>query len=592
VVRVGIDSAAMQSSPVAGGTFRPLAILKRRATAVIIAFVIALVIAVATAFLLPARYVAKGTILIEQQEVPSDLVRSTISSYADQRIQVITQRVMTTENLMRIIRKYDLYADDRNSRGREVVIERMRDDVTFQTISADVIDPRMGRPVQATIAFSLSYRSRSSETAARVANELSSLYLEENLASRRQLTEQAATFLTDESEKLAVRIRELETTVAGFKEQHVNTLPEFSQLNIQLVSRADDEKRDVDTELRALDQQIVFLDAQLAQLSSTSQIYTSTGERVMSPTDRLKVLRSEYSRKSSIYAADHPDVLRLKREIEGLEAGGQQAASERDQARTLLDARAELESLRQRYAADHPDVVRQERLVAGLEREATSKAVTPSESASEEADNPAYIQIRAQREAADNQRTSLLRKRADILAKIGDLEQRLASTPGVEREYMSLIRDLENAQIKYREVRQKQMEAQLAQNLETERKGERFTLIEPPIAPEEPTTPNRRLILALGTLLAALGALGIALLLEALDRSVRDQRDLAALLAVPPLAVIPWIDTVGERNSRMRRRRLALVGAAASLIAVIALTHTLYKPLDVMWAVAMRRLGV
>jgi polysaccharide biosynthesis transport protein len=429
VVRVGIDSAAMQSSPVAGGTFRPLAILKRRATAMIVAFVIALAIAAATAFLLPPRYVAKGTILIEQQEVPTELVRSTISSFADQRIQVITQRVMTTENLMRIIRKYDLYADYRNSRGREAVIEKMRDDVDFQTISADVIDPRLGRPVQATIAFSLSYRSRSPETAARVANELSSLYLEENLASRRQLTEQAATFLTDESEKLAVRIRELESTVATFKEQNVNTLPEFSQLNIQLVSRADDEKRDVDTQLRTLDQQIVYLDAQLAQLSKTSQIYTSTGERVMSPTDRLKVLRSEYSRKSSIYAADHPDVLRLKREIDGLEAGGQQAASENDRARVLLDARAELESLRQRYAPDHPDVVRQERLVAGLDSEAASAPATSSASRGEDADNPAYIQIRAQREAADNERTSLLTKRAGILAKMGDLEQRLANVP-------------------------------------------------------------------------------------------------------------------------------------------------------------------
>src|SRR5580700_483623 len=101
----------------------------------------------------PATYTSTGTILIEQQELPSDLVHPTITSYADQRIQVISQRVMTTDNLLRIMERYNLYPKMRNSQPREVLLDQMRKDIQFQMISADVMDPRQGRATKADIAF-------------------------------------------------------------------------------------------------------------------------------------------------------------------------------------------------------------------------------------------------------------------------------------------------------------------------------------------------------------------------------------------------------------------------------------------------------
>src|SRR5262245_39562041 len=67
--------------------------------------------ALAIALLLPPEYRSMGTILIEQQEVPADLVRSTVTAYADQRLQVIAQRVMTSSNLLDIIHRYSLYPE-------------------------------------------------------------------------------------------------------------------------------------------------------------------------------------------------------------------------------------------------------------------------------------------------------------------------------------------------------------------------------------------------------------------------------------------------------------------------------------------------
>ena len=112
--------------------------------------VVVLLVAVTAGLVWPATYVSTGTILIEQQEVPVDLVRSTISSFADQRIQMISQRVMTSENLLAIVQKYDLYAKERKRRGREYILGLIREDIKFGSIKASVIDPR---PVLGEISF-------------------------------------------------------------------------------------------------------------------------------------------------------------------------------------------------------------------------------------------------------------------------------------------------------------------------------------------------------------------------------------------------------------------------------------------------------
>jgi polysaccharide biosynthesis transport protein len=593
----------------------PWLAVRRRLRPVLLAVAGVLLLAVLAAIFWPPRYSATGVILIEQQEVPSELVRSTVSSYASQRVQVITQRVMTTDNLMGIIQRYGLYEKLRKRRPREEVIKEMRADTTLQMISADVIDPRDGRPTKATIAFSISYSSPSAELASKVANELVSLYLQQNIESRQQSSRDAAVFLTGESARLEKYIKELMAKIAEFKEQHADELPELTQLNLQKMTHVQDEIRDTDSELRSLDQQITYLDAQLAQINPTAQIYASTGERVQSPADRLKYVRTEYARALALYSPDHPDVQRLKREMEGLEAGAAVDADvarneANDDRRQLEEAQTALESARKRYSPDHPDVLRLERLVASLQgRTSTptteaaavrepaatgaSPAGEPAESAvNASADNPPYIQIQAQREASVNQLRALHRKRDELQATLAGLEKHVARTPVVERDYTAMLRDLDSAQIEYRQERLKQMEAQTAEDLESERKGERFTLIEPPFPPEEPSSPNRRLILILGLVAAlAVGAATVGVF-EALDGSVRGRYDLQLLLATPPLAMIPLMLTREDHLARRRRRATVLYGAVGCVVVAAVLIHLLYRPLDVLWLITLRRLGL
>src|SRR5215831_8385708 len=227
------------STPAAFDLRDVLKAVVRRRTPAMICIAAGILIAILLAVLLPAHYRSSATILIEQQELPADLVRSTVTSFADQRIQVISQRVMTTETLLRLINKFNLYANKRARETREELIARMRSDIDFHMISADVIDPRSGRPTAATIAFAVSYTSKDPELAARVANDLTSLYLNENLTQRARLAEDASAFLREEGDRLNAHIATLEGELAKFKEKNADALPELAQFNLEQLDRSE-----------------------------------------------------------------------------------------------------------------------------------------------------------------------------------------------------------------------------------------------------------------------------------------------------------------------------------------------------------------
>jgi uncharacterized protein involved in exopolysaccharide biosynthesis len=548
---------------------------------------------VAVTILWPPTYRTGATILIEQQEIPQDLVRSAISSFADQRVQVISQRVMTTLNLMSLIDRYGLYPDIRESKPREVLLQRMRGDISMRMISADVIDPRSGRPTQATIAFSVSYQNRSPELALKVANELTTLYLNENLTSRTQMAEQTTAFFAEEATKQQERIDELDRKLAEFKQKHQDSLPDLSQLNMQVSDRTELEVHDAENRIGAIDSQQVLLRAQLAQLNPTSQVYSDTGQRVMGVEDRLKALRSQLAGFKARYAPGHPDIINTEREIAGLEkeATAQDQTSER--ARRLSDAQAELARAQEKYSAEHPDVVRLTHLVKELEEELASKPeAAGAENAKDHADNPVYIQVKGQLDALSVERKSVEMKRDELRAKLDNYERRLAQEPGVEREYRELARDLENAQLKYQQIRAKQGDVQISENLEAERKGERFTMIEPPLPPEKPVAPNRMLIIGTGLMLSIGLGIAASFVKYSLDPSIRGFSDIRSLLTIPPLASIPTIVTLREQRRRTRRLWFTWTGTLVAVLAAVGFVHVFIRPLDVLWASLSRRFGM
>ncbi len=570
-----------------------LAILKRRKRQFILPAVLLSIVAILAALFIPAMYRSTATILIEQQEIPADLVRTTVSSFADQRIQVISQRVMTTRNLSGIIERYNLYPELRRRESINSAVEEMRLAIELKMISADVVDPRSGRPQQATIAFSLSYESDSAELAQKVTNDLVSLFLNENIEQRKAAVEQASAFLSGEANKLRDQINALETQLAAFKEKHQANLPEFAALNRESMARTEQRLRDNLQNSRALEEQKTYLESELAQINPTLSMSGPGGAPASSPEARLQQLEMEYAGIAARYSPEHPDRVQIEREMSALRDQLGQSDIAAVQGR-LSEMNSQLAVLRKRYSETHPDVAALKRSIAATEGELVkvkrSGRGSPGQLAN--ATNPAYVQIRSRLDSTSLDIASLKQNQVELERDLAKLEARVAESPKIEQEYKAIVRDYDNAMLKYKEVREKGMQAELAKSLESDRKGERFSLIEPPLVPEKPYKPNRPAILVLGMVLSVAGGVGNLALREALHKGLHGARAVLAITGAPPLAVIPYIETQVDRSRRARRLWLWILGIVVALTASAAAVHFFWKPLDVLWFVLMRKIDL
>ncbi|MES9858145.1 MAG: lipopolysaccharide biosynthesis protein [Sedimenticola sp.] len=572
-----------------------LGILSRRKKQLIFPIVIILLASVALALGLPSVYRSEATILIEQQEIPPDLVRSTVTSYAGERIQMISQRVMTTENLSKIIDNYGLYKDMRADTSIAMLVEEMREVVSLEMISADVVDPRSGRPTTATMAFKLSFSDKNPRVAQKVTSELVSLYLDENLRRRTKSAVETSGFLATEADKLEDQVSELEASLATFKEENINNLPELQQLNMQLMERTERDMKDTKQQIRTLEERKIYLQSELAQMSPNSTLYSADGKRVLGAEDRLKSLQSEYIALSSRYSATHPNVIKMGREIEALKKEAGITGDVTELTLQLKELKAERASISKRYSTSHPNTKKVQRAIdaaqAALDKAVKEKKGTEAVAEATRPDNPAYIQLQAQLEVAEGEIRSIKRSRVELKSKLDDFEQRLLKSPQVERKYRDLSRDYDQALAKYSEVKGKQLEAGLAEALERESKGERFSLIEPPQIPEKPAKPNRLAILFLGFILSLAGGVGTVAVAESMSETIKEPHSLISLTGMPPMIVIPYIEIAAERNRR-RAWRWGLIFTILMVgIGTVAAFHFMVMPLDVAWFVIQRRLG-
>lgn len=526
----------------------------------------------ALAVLLPAVYRSTATILIEQPEIPAELVRSTISTNTEQRVEGVSRRVMTTENLSKLITKYNLYPDQIALGGMDAAANRMRTtDIQIEVVNVG-FEAARGK-VQPSIPFYVSYEATSATVAQQVASELADLYLAENLKTRTERAAEISSFLAEQAARLTKEVTEQEARLAEFKERNAGKLPELGALNIQTLDRIENELREVDRQMLAAESQRINLLGQLEQLEASGVPLTG---RVMSPDQRLVEAQTEYYALLSKYSEGHPDVVRARKELDSLRgaSGGGTDVGFLDSQ--LAQKRLELLSVQERYAQDHPDVRRLTNEIASIEsqmRTAMRASASGSSAFGAQAvrKTPAYIEAQTAINRVDAEIRALRSKQGEAYAKRSSMEVRLSEAPQIEREYRELSRGYEASLAKLKDVQNKQIEAQLAENLESRQKGESFNLIEAAALPDAPVRPNRTAIVFLGLVFGLAAGIGAMLIADALDDTVRGSRGIAALLNAPPLAVIPVIDSRGDSRAAVSAAMSTVVGLllAGVLLALI-----------------------
>lgn len=571
-------------------------VVRRRWRAFVLAAAPLALAGVAVALLLPAVYQAKATVLVEKQQIPEAYVQSTISGYVDERLQAMSQQILSRPKLLDIAQRFDLYPEMRDRYTTGEILDHMRESIRVETISADVIDRRTGRPSEATIAFSVSYQGRSPGTVQKVTSVLASLYLDENLRQRETEAASTTDFLSSEAATLKAQIDGLETRISRFKQTHLGELPEYTAANLQTIERL---QRDVDrqeTELRTLEERRIYLEGQLAGVDEFLPVVEKVTQRQASPdTDpstRLSALKLQLTAVQTRLSGLHPDVVRLKKEVAELEAQLGPAAIDPEAARAHREQRvAQRADLAGRLGPEHPDVVALDRELAALQATPLAVPAPPVAATEKPTPSPAYITLQTQITSTRMELDSRRREREETRAKLVEYQKRVERSPTVEREYANLARDYETAKRKYTEIQSKVMEAQVAQGLESSQRGERFTLVEPAQVPERPFKPNRKAIVLIALVLALGAGVGLAAARESLDRSVRSPEELYGLGGVPVLAVLPLVETDHER--RTRRWRTAVLGmtGCAACGAALLLVHHYLMPLDILWFKVQGKVG-
>lgn len=509
-----------------------LIIAKRRAWSIVLPALGVFLAAAAVAFVLPPKYRSTSTILIEDQEIPREYVSANVTTYADQRLQTINQQVMGSTRLIELINRFKLYEDLKKTKTTEEIIAKMRKDIKFNTISADVTDPRSGRSGQATIAFTVSYEGKNPAVVQQVASEMASFYLNENIKVREKQSQGTARFMEDEMKSVQEELAKVDSSIAAYKQHNINALPELAQLNMQLFDSLDRDSRGLSEQLRTLREKESFLQSQINTI----------------PTD----------------------------------------AANQDKTR-LNELRVRLVDLKSRFSDKHPDVVKTRAEISELTKQLRAAGRDTPET---KPDNPAYISIESQLAGVRSDIDSVKRQMDETGRKRDSIRKRIESSPRVEEGYKALLVERNNLQLKFDDLSKKFMEARVAHGLEKEQMGERFTLIDSARLPEKPVSPNIPAILLIGIVLGIGSGVGTAALRENSDQSVYGVDKLAKVVKLPVLAAIPEIVTDQDRQRMRQRRRMLVVGTTASCLACILLFHFLVMDLNVFMAKVLRRLAI
>jgi uncharacterized protein involved in exopolysaccharide biosynthesis len=572
---------------------------KRRKKSLLVTFFIIFLLGVSVAMILPPVFLSKATILIEEQQIPESYVESGITGYVEERLEMITQRILNRPTMMKIVDAYNLYSKLKDRYTTEEILEKFKNSIILENINAELQSKKTGRSVSSTVAFSIAYEGQDPISTQEITQKLASLFLEEETKRRESRSNITTQFLDNELRNLKKQIQVYENKISKFKKAHLGELPENTGINLQIVERLDRGLDQINTRLRTLEERKISMQGQLTEVDPLTPVIIDGEKIAMNPKKRLKGLYIELISLESRLSEKHPDVKKLKREINELEAQIGKSDASVEKIKRLNELKVQLAELQGKYGSKHPDVIELSNEVNSLSVEVDRIIADEriKKTSMEKPDNPAYINLLTQIKACDAEISSLIKEKENKISEIEKYQKRIENGPIVEKEYIELRRGYDNAQRKYNEIYNKFMQAKVAQGLEASDKSERFILKSPAYLPEKPYKPNRGAIILISMLAAMVAGIGLSLTKESLDNTVRTVDEAKSITNLPVLTSISLIVTKEEK--RAKRTRLLLWSLAAIIaigVAMILINQYIMKmdvilsKLNEAWNIFLERL--
>ena len=509
-------------------------VVRRRFHLALVPFLFVIAAGVSLAIFLPSLWTAKSTILVDRQKIPESFVKSTITTDVEAQLLGLSQQIMSSGQLLKIIEAHDLYPKIRCKRSADEVVERMRRDIRieFQQDDRDRRNPL-------TVGFIVHYTTTTPQMAMTVANELAALYVNEDVRYREKHAVSTSEFLDTQLKDVRERLQSQERRVAEFKERHMGELPEQREANLRTLDRLQQQLQSAQETLRRANERRQLLTQTLAEVDQTTGSVTGpAGSPNPTPAEaaaaRLSLLKQELAQMQSRYNDRYPDVVSLKDQIRALEA---------------------------KLAAEPAAAARATQAKAAAKKDGKELRAVPQNS---------YVQnLLQQLDQATVEAKTSGDEIKGLRAQLATYERRIENTPRREQEVAQITRDYESTRELFRSLLGKRGEAEMAADLEQRQQGEHFRIIDPATLPDRPAGPNRFRLVLIGFVLA-LGISGVAVVIaEHTDTSYRSAEEVRNIESIPVLSTIPKIVTERDRQRRLRQRRLGTAAVAVGLMAVI-----------------------
>lgn len=504
-----------------------LGLVRRRHLQFLIPMFLGWVVVWSASWLLPVRYKSGTLILVEQPTMPKDYVVPNISDDLQDRLQSITQQILSRTRLLLIIDQMNLYNGGRKHLTPEEKVARMRKDIDIELVR----DTREGE----ITAFNIYYSARDPHVAQLVTGELSKLFINANLEVRQQQSEDTTKFLENQLETASQSLANQEAKIRAFKGAHVGELPSQQASNLQILSGLQSQLTNEQDALNTAQQQRVYLQTLINQYKTLQGTVSATDggpARLPAIDQQLDKLKAQLTDLSSRYTDSYPDIRKLKVEI------------------------AKTEKMR-------------EDLISELKSNSSGK--TDSSATAHDAgltQSSSLLQLQSQLQANQSEIKNREQSVAGLKDRIGEYQARLNQEPVREQEMADLTRGYDQSKANYDDLLKKKNQSQMATSMELLQQGERFSVLDPPSLPLKPDFPNRLkfcgLALGFGLALGVLVAGG----LEYMDDRLHSEKEIKELLPIAVISEIP--EVVSPADVRRRKRKLVLGwGMTVAAIAVI-----------------------
>jgi polysaccharide chain length determinant protein (PEP-CTERM system associated) len=496
---------------------------------------------------MPNVYMSETVILVDPQKVPDAYVKSTVTGDVRNRLSTLSQQILSATRLQRIIETLNLYPEDRKKLAREDVIMHMRSDISVQVVS------QFGAS-QDFQAFRIAYFGKDARLVAQVTNELASLFIEENMKAREQQATGTTEFLGNQLQETRKDLEQQEAKLKEYKLKHVGEMPEQQSADLQILGQLQSQLQLQGDALARAEQSKLVLQTMLSQ--SAPVVDLDDGQPKMpkaadvkggepSKQARASTLSNDKARLATMlahYTPDHPDVRKLKKQIE------------KEEARESALAAA----------------------VAAAEPAAVSVDTTPqppplTRAAAPQPVNHVNPVIQSQLSTLDAEIAKHKEESQRLSQSVLAYQAKLSAIPVREQEITQLVRDYEISRAHYSQLLGQQLSAETATQLEIRQKGEKFEVLDPGQVAERPSRPNRALINSAGSAAGLILGILLAVGTELLGVSITSAEDILAAVNVPVLEVIPLILTRVDRRRRMKQMLFASASAVVTALAVGAI---------------------